>query len=497
MHLSKTSASNAAGVVGATTRDAVESKSELAVPRSGPEYSKLLGLQSSIRDAFDLDNPKGKCQSAMTELVGLAIRPGPTGHNARIALVDVYTQKIGPEKRQAILNTAQAISEHSGRTTGGAVDLSVTVAFMAACAPPPPLGENGPGHVDANLAHVARNLPPELQREPDLLAANRAITGAELLAAGANLDNLNVWDRPVSMATPSVATKAFEAVGHQALRQLKSGAVWVPGSAGHHIAVVAEPVSDGIRFHVIARPGDEQALEVAKALEDLSFGGPCIVSRYEVEHPHLALEHLNANDGDVRGAGGVIREHADHWSSLSPEDQQAITLASQAKLFETVAASGTQSTEHVPTVQNRPAFEIDVTTNSQAGPTAKADTTVPVSVAASVLTRAELKAMASAGGFVRDKITERPTNVWFDISDTMNVHMAASSRKGVMAGFLERRRLSDDVERRLNEMPDSNKRLTTAVMKAGPVPLSLVRSPLIACQLCPSLVDLNSTLPAE
>jgi hypothetical protein len=60
-------------------------------------------------------------------------------------------------------------------------------------------------------------------------------------------------------------------------------------------------------------------------------------------------------------------------------------------------------------------------------------------------------------------------------------------KKGVTAGFLERRRLSDerrrlsdDVERRLNEMPDSNKRLTTAVMKAGPVPLSLDKSPLWA-----------------
>jgi hypothetical protein len=283
----------------------------------------------------------------MNELVGLAIRPGPTGHNARTALLDVYTQDIGPEKRQAILNTAQAISERFGRT-GGAVDLSVTVAFMAACAPLPPLGENGPGHVDANLAHVARNLPPVLQRESDLLAANRAITGTELLATGAKLENLNVWDRLVSMATPGVATKEFEALGHQALRQLKSGAVWLSGSAGHHIAVVAEPVSDGIRFHVIARPGDEQAPEVQKALKSLSFGGSCIVTSHEVEHPHRALEHLNANDGDVRGAGGVIQEHVDDWSSLSPEDRQAITLASQAKLFEAVAASASQSAAQAP-----------------------------------------------------------------------------------------------------------------------------------------------------
>lgn len=482
MHVTNNSASNSARVVGNAGREAHETKSDLAVPRAGHEYSRNLLLQSSIREASirDLDNPKSECRLAMDVLVGHAAESGPAGHSARTALLDVYTQDIGPEKRQAILNAAQAISLRMRMALGEGVDnLSVTVAFMGACAPMPPLGENGPGHVDANLAHVARNLPPELQGKSGLLEENRAKTGAELLAAGANLENLNVWERPISMATPNVATQ-FVALGQQALRHVTLATVWVSGSSEHHVAVVAEPVASGIRFHVIARPGDELGAEVEKALKDLSFGGPFVVSRYEVEHPHLALEHLSANSDDYRGAGGVIREHADHWSSMSQEDKRAVTLASQAKMFESLAASGAPTP--AADVSQRPGLEIVVKLPADtvvpkalqmpAATTAVANSPLAVQTAGKPQpTPAEFRMLASAAGFGKSW-DGNPENVGFSgMTDVMETHAQVSVAARSPDPYLSR-----VLDTKLNNMPKAASDLAKAMMEVNRVQAKLAKS---------------------
>lgn len=314
-----------------------------AAAPSGGQYLQDLGLlQSSIRGASvqDLKDPDSECRIAIDVLVNFAAAAGPTGANARTALCDVYIDTIGPEKRNALLNAAHEMTQHKFLAEDTA-NLSVTVAFMSAVSSPPPDGKNGPGHIDAASTLLAGKLGWPLDREPNLLAEDRAITDVELLAEGAALGNLNVWDRPISMDTPN-AKEEFVALGHQALRNQQLATVWMPGNSGHHVAVVAEPVHSGIKFLVIAHPEDEHGKKMEAALKEFFSDGPYIVSRYEVELPHMALAHLNDNVADDRGAGGVIQEHADNWKSLNPEDQQAVTLVAQAKLFEAVAASGSQ-----------------------------------------------------------------------------------------------------------------------------------------------------------
>jgi hypothetical protein len=294
----------------------------------------------------DLKNPDSECRIAIDVLVNFAAAAGPTGDNARAALCEVYSESIGPETRNALLNAAHEMTQQKF-LEGDTANLSATVTFMAGVSSSPPDGKNGPGHIHAANALLAGKLGWPLDREPNLLADDRAITDVELLAEGANLENLNVWDRPISMDTPN-AKEEFVALGHQALRHQKLATVWMPGNSGHHVAVVAEPVPNGIKFLVIAHPGDEHGRLVEEALKGLSSDSTTIVSRYEVEHPHLALEHLNDNVEDDRGAGGVIQEHADQWKNSSPEDQRAVTVANQAKLFEAVATSGSQSPAQVP-----------------------------------------------------------------------------------------------------------------------------------------------------
>jgi hypothetical protein len=319
-----------------------------AAPPSGGQYLQDLGsLQSSIRGASvqDLKDPDSECRIAIDVLVNFAAAAGPTGANARTALCDVYSESIGPEKRNALLNAALEMTQQK-TLRGDTASLSATVAFMGGVSSSPPDGKNGPGHIHAANALLAGKLGWPLDREPNLLAQDRAITDVELLAEGADLENLNVWDRPISMDTPN-AKEEFVALGHQALRNQQLATVWMPGNSGHSVAVVAEPMPSGIKFLVIAHPEDEQGKKMEAALKEFFSGDPYTVSRYGVELPHMALSHLNDNVGNDRGAGHVIQEHADQWKTLNPEDQQAVTLVAQAKLFEAVAANGSQSPAQV------------------------------------------------------------------------------------------------------------------------------------------------------
>lgn len=295
-------------------------------------------LQSFIREApaGHLNNPDSECRMAVDVLVQLAGKPGVDGANARTALCSIYAESIGAEKRYAILNAAHQCTQLKG--LGAGPELSATVTFMAACSPPPPLGDNGPGHVGNRLNELVRMLGREFEGEPNLLALDREPVPVELQAASGKLENLSVQQQPVSMAAPHAARRSFEQVVDGVLTQRTQATVWVSNDAGHFIPVVVEPTADGqIRFHVMSPAGDALGLETARTLEQISHED-CVIN-HPVADPFPALEHLNANSHDSRGVGGVIQEHVDHLASISEDDREAIKLASQASRLEAVVES--------------------------------------------------------------------------------------------------------------------------------------------------------------
>jgi hypothetical protein len=98
----------------------------------------------------------------------------------------------------------------------------------------------------------------------------------------------------------------------------------------------------------------------------------------------------------------------------------------------------------------------------------------PMQASPAPATRAEMKTLASAMGFFKDDIGQA-TNIWEEVAHIANV---GTGLRG--AGFLKRRRLTEEVERRLNKVPESHKRFATALMKATAVPSTLAKSPLWA-----------------
>lgn len=303
-----------------------------ASTQNGKLPEDLGALQSSIRDAsvHELNDPNSDCRVAIDVLVNFAAAPGPTGDNARTALRDLYTGSIGPEKRNALLNAAHDMNQ---KTLAGD-SLSATVIFMGGVSPSSPEGSNGPGHIHAANALLASKLGWPLDLEPNLLAEDRVVTNTERQAAGAQLKNLN-WSEPASVATPEAARSSFERMLSDVAIHQKTITVWVADADGQCVPVVAQPTSSGgIRFHVIAQ--DEAGNEVGKKLEELS-DDDCVVV-HQVDDTHIALKHLDANFHDERGAGGVLREHADGWSDMSAADQAAARLMSRAENLEAVAA---------------------------------------------------------------------------------------------------------------------------------------------------------------
>lgn len=310
-----------------------------AMPLSPSDHVKdLRSLQDSIEagSLHDLNNPDSECRMAIDVLVQLAATPGDGGKDARAALADVYAEQIGPEKRYALLNAAHQCTQQ--KVLGDTPELHAATLFMAACSPPPPLGNNGAGHIHARLAELARKVTLEFESNPKVLTN---ITQAELRELSARLENLNVKREPVSIRSN------FAAVMKGVQNEKKTATVWVAGGDGQCVAVVAEPTADGkISFHVLAPRGDELGPLVSKALTELS-SSDCVIG-HEVEHPHLVLQDVNDRLRDGDALGHAIQNSVGSQSSMNVDDRDAANVGSRLSLISSLAATGAHSAVQVP-----------------------------------------------------------------------------------------------------------------------------------------------------
>lgn len=300
-------------------------------PLKKPGYlGDLDSLRTAIEgaDHLSVNDPKSECRQSMKLLAGLASYHGPMGDAAREELCHLYLnppERMSSEVRAQLLNSALEVCVAC--EPGSQKELAATVLVMAEAAPESPAGQNGEGF----RAMVRQALGHQLGPEFPAAAANTA-----LQAAGGQLKNLN-WGEPASLATPEAAKSSFERMLSDVATQGKTVTVWVADAKGQCVPVVAQPTpSGGIRFHVVSQ--DEAGNDVSKKLEELTPGEDCVIL-HKVDDTHIALKHLDANFHDERGAGAVLREHADGWPDMPVKEQDAHRLVSQAEVAQVVADS--------------------------------------------------------------------------------------------------------------------------------------------------------------
>lgn len=315
--------------------------------KDGTYLKDLDSLRTTIEAASyaTVSDPESECRQSMKLLAGLAAGTGPMGDAAREELCDLYLnppEQMSSEVRDHLLNSALEVCV--AWVGESQKELAATLVVMAAAAPEAPTGQNGDGCRQLMCDALHQVLPREFERDPNLLAKDRVVTNTERQAAGAQLKNLN-WGARASIATTEAAKSSFERMLGDVAVQQKTVTVWVADASGRCVPVVAQPTFGGIRFHVIAQ--DEAGNQVGKHLEELS-GADCVIT-HRVDDDLIALRHLDENFHDERGAGGVLREHTDHWSGMSSANQDAAKLVSRGQTLQAVAESRRAGVSQEPT----------------------------------------------------------------------------------------------------------------------------------------------------